>query len=123
MTKKVTIDYWACVYQRHITTWTEENYRNLIAKYKQEISECPNPECEDAKDSQKYVEWLSQYSWDDVLKRWQEHEEEGHCKNEQDEDLILFLEELMRSENYESPVVEEDYGDGYDEEWQFDNKD
>lgn len=125
MTKSITLNRHELVWQTRTNTWTEKDYNQLIAYYKGFIGK--EDEGNWAKGNAQKGEFLSQYTWDDVLKYWNvDYENEPFIEiNNGDwsykEYLTEIVREAMREDNYDCDVIDENYADDYEEYFDIDN--
>lgn len=125
MAKSITLNRHELVWQTRTNTWTEEDYNKLVDYYKGFIGK--ENEGNWAKSNAQKGEFLSQYTWDDVLTYWDAlYENEPFVEiNNGDwsykEYLTEIVREAMREDNYDCDVTDENYADDYEEYFDVDN--
>ena len=125
MAKSITLNRHELVWQTRTNTWTEKDYNQLVDYYKGFIGK--EDESNWAKGNAQKAEFLSQYTWDDVLKYWDvDYENEPFVEiNNGDwsyrEYLTEIVREAMREDNYDCDVIDENYADDYEEDFDIDN--
>ena len=123
MAKSITLNRHELVWQTRTNTWTEKDYNQLIAYYKGFIGKEGNW----AKGNAQKGEFLSQYTWDDVLKYWDaDYDTEPFIEIDNGdwsyrEYLTEIVKEAMREDNYDCDVTEENYADDYEEDFDIDD--
>lgn len=125
MAKSITLNRHELVWQTRTNTWTEEDYNRLVDYYKGFIGK--EDESNWAKGNAQKGEFLSHYTWDDVLKYWDvDYNDEPFIEiNNGDwsyrEYLTEIIREAIREDNYDCDVVEENYADDYEEDFDVEN--
>ena len=125
MAKSITLNRHELVWQTRTNTWTEKDYNQLVAYYKGFIGK--EDEGNWAKGNAQKGEFLSQYTWDDVLNYWNvDYENEPFIEiNNGDwsyrEYLTEIVREAMREDNYDCDVTDENYADDYEEDFDIDD--
>ena len=125
MAKSITLNRHELVWQTRTNTWTEKDYNQLVAYYKGFIGK--EDEGNWTKGNAQKGEFLSQYTWDDVLNYWNvDYENEPFIEiNNGDwsyrEYLTEIVREAMREDNYDCDVTDENYADDYEEDFDIDD--
>lgn len=129
MAKTITLNRGERIWQYRENTWTEENYKKMVADYAR-LYLTKEPVFDYDKRYASKAEFLKKYTWDDVLKYWDCNYNEMPLWEYTDEhgyhyedSLIDLVKEGMREDNYIADVCDEEYDDDNDEKWIVINED
>ena len=125
MSKTLTLTRWELVRQFRKCTWTEEDYQNYLQFLKQRATQ--HPDTEWGRNAQQEYDVLAAYTWDEIVNMFQSYNYDdipmvsytwnGHTSKERITDIIR---DAIREDTYASDVIDEDYADDYDEDWEID---